>query len=293
MTSLRDHHSNTLVKLLYLGDSKAGKTTSLACLADAGYHLRILDFDNLLDVFASRVRDLYPDKLDNVEFRTIRDKYKANQFGTVIDGKPKAWVESLKMLDHWTYTEHDTGEVIDYGVPATWGDNCILVIDSLSRWCDAAFDFHEVTTPVTRSGERNYQVIYGNAQDNVEKALAMLTSASFATNVIVICHGMLQVQKDGAQKIFPQGVGQALSPKIPQYFPNFVRILHKGDKRVIQLESDSMIDLATTRPGVLNTPLPAEDGLATIFARLRDQPANPAAAEPAGKPKSVTLMRRA
>jgi hypothetical protein len=288
MTSLRDHHSNTLVKLLYLGDSKAGKTTSLACLVDAGYHLRILDFDNLLDVFTSKVRELCPDKLDNVEFRTLRDKVKGTDAGMIIDGKPKAWIDSLKMLNNWKYTD-ENGEIFDLGSPAEWGPDCILVIDSLSRWCDAALDFHYAMTPSGRGGQDG-RAVYGNAQDDVEKQLAGLTSPHFRTNVIVICHGVKMDLPDGTSKIFPQGVGQKLSPKIPQYFPNYVRITRKGDKRAIQLESDPIIDLATTKPSALTNTLPAENGLATIFARLRDQPTNET---PVSKPKSITLMRRA
>ena len=50
MPSLDQHQSNDFVKLLLIGDSKAGKTGSLISLVKAGYKLRILDLDNLLDV---------------------------------------------------------------------------------------------------------------------------------------------------------------------------------------------------------------------------------------------------
>src|ERR1700733_13188996 len=121
MPSLEHHHSNTFVKLLLLGDAKSGKTTSLASLVRAGYKLRILDFDNLLDVFAMKVRATCPDKLGNVEYRSIRDKFKGTSGGMILDGKPKAWVDSLKMLNNWSYTNETTGEIIDYGIPAQWG----------------------------------------------------------------------------------------------------------------------------------------------------------------------------
>ena len=179
-----------------------------------------------------------PDKLDNVEFVTVRDNYKAGASGSQIDGKPKAWISAIKLLDNWKYDDTDLGR------PADWGPDCILIVDSLSRLCDAAYDFHESIIPRGKSGDYDGRAVYGNAQDDVEKVLAMLTSRSFATNLIVIAHGTYMDLPDGTTKIFPQGVGQKLSPKIPQYFPSYIRYKNKGGKRTIQTTSDAMIDLA-------------------------------------------------
>lgn len=289
MPSLADHHSNTYVKLLLLGDAKSGKTTSLASLVKAGYKLRILDMDNLLDGLKSQILATCPDKIATVEYRALRDKYKPGPAGMMIDGRPKAWIDSIKMLNKWEYTDTDTGEITDLGSPSTWGPDCILVIDSLSRWCDAAYDFHEVMIPKGKSGEADGRAIYGNAQDDVEKQLAALTSPSYTCNVIVIAHGVYQALPDGTTKIFPQGVGQKLSPKIPQYFPNYIRYTKKAENRTIQLASDTMIDLANTKPGVLPKELSTDTGLAEFFAVLREPPAK-SEGTPA-RPKALTLRR--
>ena len=286
MTSLVNHQSNSYTKLLLLGDAKSGKTGSLVSLVKAGYRLRILDLDNLLDILKYKVLEECPDNLANVEFRSVRDKYKATPGGTMIDGKPKAWTDSIKLLNNWKYTD-ESGEEIDYGNPANWGPDTILVIDSLSRWCDAAYDFHEAMIPRGKSGDYDGRAVYGNAQDDVEKQLAMLMSDSIKTNVIVIAHGTYMDLPDGTKKIFPQGVGQKLSLKIPQYFPNYIRYKNKAGKRTIQVESDAMIDLANTRPNTLNKELPIETGLAEFFSALRDAPVKN------DKPKSVTLIRKA
>lgn len=288
MTSLSNHQSNSFTKLLLIGDAKSGKTGSLVSLVNAGYKLRILDFDNLLDILKYKVLEECADRLDQIEFRSLRDNYKATPGGMVVDGKPKAWVESLKMLTNWKYVD-PFGEEVDLGRPAEWGADTILVIDSLSRWCDAAYNFHESVIPVGKSGDYDGRAVYGNAQDDVEKQLASLTSSTFGTNVIVIAHGMYMDLPDGTKKIFPQGVGQKLSPKIPQYFPSYIRYKNQNNKRTIQLESDAMIDLANTRPSILSKPLSIETGLAEFFAALRDQAAKPAAT--AVKPKSITLKR--
>ncbi len=271
MPSLRDHQSNEFVKLLLVGDSKSGKTGSLVSLVKAGYKLRILDFDNLLDVLKFFILRDCPDKLDNVEFRTLRDKRKASDAGPIIDGVPNAFVRAMKMLDRWKYTDTD-GVEVDLGKPSEWGPECILVLDSLSRFCDAAYDFREPLTPRGKGGEFDGRAVYGDAQDAVESSLAMLTSKTFATNVIVIAHGQYMDLPDGTKKIFPQGVGQKLSPKIPQYFPSYVRYTNKGGVRTIQTTSDVMIDLANPRPFAVENTYKLETGLADFFAVLREPP---------------------
>lgn len=258
MPSLANHQSNDFTKVLLLGDAKSGKTGSLVSLVKAGYKLRILDLDNLLDILKYLILKECPENIGNVEFRTIRDKRKMGPTGPVIDGPPKAFIESIKMLDHWKY------EGTDLGKPGTWGPDCILVMDSLSRFCDSAYDFRE---PLTPHGDN--RATYGDAQDAVEATLATLTSDAFKTNVIVICHGTIIDLPDGTRKIFPQGVGKALSPKIPQYFPTYIRYKNLGGKRTIQTVSDPMIDLANANPTGVAKEYPVETGLADIFAALR------------------------
>lgn len=267
MPSLADHQSNDFTKVLLLGDAKSGKTGSLVSLVKAGYKLRILDLDNLLDILSFLVKKECPDKLGNVEFRTLRDKRKMGAAGPLIDGTPKAFVETIKMLDHWKYKDGETQ--VDLGKPSEWGPDCILVLDSLSRFCDAAYDFREPLTPRGKSGDFDPRATYGDAQDAVENTLALLTSETFRTNVIVICHGQYMELGDKTTKIFPQGVGKALSPKIPQYFPTYIRYKNLGGKRTIQTVSDPMIDLANANPTGVAKEYPVETGLADIFAALR------------------------
>jgi hypothetical protein len=275
LPSLSNHQSNDVTKVLLLGDAKSGKTTSLVSLVEAGYKLRILDFDNLLDPLKQAILDACPDKLSNVEYVTLRDKRKASATGSVIDGQPKAFITGVKMIDHWK--DGDT----DLGKPAEWDKDCILVIDSLSRLCDAAYDFRESIASRGKSGEVDGRAVYGDAQDAIESLLAHITTSTFRTNLIVICHGQSMELPDG-KKIFPQGVGQKLSPKIPQYFPVYIRVVNKAGKRSFQITSSSLIDLAYPKPSAIHDDLSTDDGLAKLFASLRASPA---------KPKSLTLRR--
>lgn len=284
MPTLSHHQSNNFVKLLLIGDAKSGKTASLISLVKAGYKLRILDMDNLLDILVFLIKEQCPDLIENVEARTLRDKRKMTAQGAIIQGAPKAFIDAIKMLEHWKYTDA-SGTEIDLGHPSEWGPDCILIIDSLSRLCDACYDWREPLTPKgAKSGEADARATYGDAQDAIENLLATITSSYFETNVIVIAHGQYMDLPDGTTKIFPQGVGQKLSPKIPQYFPSYVRYRNNGGKRTIQIKSDGMIDLANPNPKAMADTYPTETGLAEFFAVLRDPPAKAEA-----KPK---LMRR-
>jgi len=256
---------------LVIGDSKSGKTGALTSLVAAGYKLRILDYDNLLAPLKAYVNRECPDKINNVEFRPLRDKRKFGGPGeSIIDGKPLAFSTGVKMLDQWKYIDSE-GIEIDYGSPSEWGSDTILVIDSLSRFCDAAYDFRLPLAVVGRSGEIDLRAVYGDAQDAVENVLADLTNDYFKTNIIVIAHIVYQETPEGI-KGFPQGVGQKLSPKIPQYFPTVIRFFNKGGKRSIKTTSTPMIDLANPKPFDMLAEYPIETGMADIFAVLREPP---------------------
>src|SRR6202041_1243903 len=121
--------------------------------------------------------------------------------------------------------------------------------------------------------------------------LATLTSPTFQTHVLVICHGTYITQADGTTKIFPQGIGKALSPIIPQYFPNYIRMTKRAEKRTMQLTSDAIIDLATTRPDVFDKDLDPENGLAEFFAGLTKEPPAKSTTHPPARPETLILRK--
>lgn len=283
MPSLANHQSNDFTKLLIEGDSGTGKTGALASLVSAGYSLRILDFDNGLDVLKAFVEASNPVLLANVEFRTLRDKRKASAEGPVIAGTPKAYIEAIKLLDRWKYTDTD-GTEVDLGVPAEWGPDCILVIDSLTRLSDAAWDFREPLAPRGKDGKYDQRSIYKDAQNAIENNLALLTSESFRTNVIVISHIRYMENEDGTKKAYPTSVGTALGPIIPSYFNSVAQCITKGGKRTIQTIATSSIDLKNPKPFAMAASYPIETGLAQFFEVLRGPLAT-------AKPKSLTLKR--
>jgi hypothetical protein len=263
LPTLAEHQSNQFTKILIEGDSKSGKTGSLSSLVAAGYKLRILDYDNGLDVLKQFVLRDCAKLAGNVEFRTLRDRRKATPAGSIIDGKPTAFVDGLKLLDRWKY------DGVDLGVPSEWGPEAILVVDSLTFMSDAAYDFREPLVPRSRDGKFDNRAVYKDAQDAIENVLGLLTSDSFATNVIVISHIKYVENPDGTKKGYPNSVGSALSPLIPRYFNNIFRYKNAGGKRVIETVNSAMFDLANAKPFSMPKEVPIETGLADIFQVLR------------------------
>jgi len=255
MPSLSAHQSAKLTKLLFIGNSGSGKTGALVSLVEAGYRVYAFDFDNGLDSLAILAKQRCPDKLNNVQFKTLRDKYRGSATGPVIDGMPTAFIDAMKLLDKW-----EDGTKL-----ASAGEDAVVVIDSLTFLSEAAFNWATAMNPTAKDKRQ----IYGAAQDAIENCIALLTSDSFATNVIVISHVKFIEQPDGSQKGFPTSVGAALSPKIPAYFNHYAMCENIGSKRQLRIQSNGLIDLKSPVSFRMAPALPIETGLADFFKEVR------------------------
>jgi hypothetical protein len=244
MPALNELTASPVVKMLLIGDSGTGKTGSVASLIKAGYHVRLLDMDAGWESLASAIARDCPDRASSVQVESFRDKYKSSAAGPILDGPPKAFTSAISLLDKWG----------DLGSPAGWGPGCILVLDSLTFFSDAAFAWARSMNP----GAKDMRQIYGAAQDAIEHVLALLTGKGFNTNVIVTSHIKFIDLPDGTKRGYPTAVGQALSPTIPRYFNSVAQCQTlPGGKRTIQTVSTALIDLKN----------PAT-GLATFFETL-------------------------
>jgi len=260
MPSAADHKSSSFVKLLYIGDSGTGKTTSLTSLVKAGYHLRVLDFDNLLDPLVQMVRRSAPEKLGAIGYMTFRDKFRTTPNGPIIDGVPTAYIGSMKAIDLWE----------DGTVPSSWGSKHILVIDSLTTmsrsaywWAKGLLGAATFAEGVPIRGVRPEQ-FYHTAQQALMNTVAYVTAESFGANVIVIAH-VKYMERDGQTKGFPVAVGNAISPEIPSYFPSVALATKSGTRRLIRTRSTNMIDLKNPRSFDMADEFDMEDGLARFF----------------------------
>lgn len=261
MTSLSKHQSNEYTKLLVMGNPGTGKTGALTSLVAAGYKLRIIDLDNGLEVLKQFILNECPDKIDNVEYYTVRDSIKSSAAGPIIDGKPEAFIITTKLLDRWKYDD------VDLGDPSEWGPDCILVIDTLTFLSEAALNWR---MPLAGADKR---MAYYDAQKAILSVLGLINSDSFRTNVIVNSHIQFVDNDDGTRKGFPSSVGSAIAGKIGMYFNSVALCETKGGgTRTLKTTPTAMIDLKNPAPFAMAKEYPIATGLAQFFAVLRDPP---------------------
>jgi hypothetical protein len=274
--------------MIVLGDPGSGKTGGLCSLVKAGYWLGILDFDNGLDPLVQYIRHECPDKIGNVQYRTLRDKYKAGPDGPVIDGQAHAFSDSMKMLDRWKFKNPD-GTEEDYGHPAMWGPKKILVMDSLTMMSKSCFDWREQLV-AGKAGKYDQRAIYYDAQKIIEKSLANLTSESFETNVIVICHVQYIEDEDGVRRGYPKSVGSALSSWIGSYFNSMALCqTTPSGKRVVRTTPTPAITLKNPRPFEMMKEYDISTGFAEFFEVLRNQPKE-VPSEPRNRQSTTTVQ---
>jgi len=261
MPSLSTHQSQSTVKMLLIGDSGSGKSGALTSLVEAGYNLIILDFDNGLDILVNILREKpnADELLSRITYITLTDKLKSAGAKLIPDGPPKAFSSALKLFTEWKTDSEDLGKITE------WDENTIVVIDSLTFMCKAAFRYVEII-----NGYKDGRQIYGESQRLIENVLGLLYSSAIKCNVIVTSHITFIDAAGGITKGYPSSIGKALSPQIPRYFNTVLETKTKGigaaAKHVILTVPDGMIELKNSlAPGKLPAELPIESGLATFF----------------------------
>ena len=271
MPSLDAHDPTQYVKGLLLGDPKAGKTGSLTSLVDAGYKLRIYDFDNLLGVLVNFVRKTCPDKIGNAAVQTFTDKLKGSDTPLkvagksvttypLVDGHAKAFVTALKQFSYWKTPEEDLGD------PASWGAETVLVVDSLTTMALAAYRYAQSFNPAAAEP----QTYYFNAQQMVMNTISLLCSAQMQTNVLVLAHIDYDKNHMGITKGFPRSIGSAINSQIGAHFNTVLLAETSGSgARTIKTKSTGIIDLANPLSVPVPDSLPLESGLATFFAAAK------------------------
>ena len=269
MPTADQHPSSDFARLLLMGPSGTGKTGGLFSLLEAGYQVGVIDMDNGLDWLVNTLRVKRPDLLKNLSYQTFKDKRKMTSAGPQVVGIPKAYTNAIQAMEKWD----------DGTTPSEWGPNRILVLDSLTFFGSAAYDWKDMLNPKVKDKRQ----IYGEAQGAVADILAALTSPDFKTNVIVMTHVRWQKITDEqgnttVVKGMPSAIGEALGDKIGTYF-NTVGLCETdatGKNRRITFQANGLIDLKTAAIGLPPTPLPIETGLAAFFKAVKQQ--SPAAA---------------
>jgi hypothetical protein len=268
MPALKDHHSTQTTKLLFVGDSGAGKTGALASLAGAGYKIRILDLDNGVDVLHDLLtsKSYPPDAIANVEsVVTLTDKMK-NVNGKLMPAKATVWQRAVGMLEDWTDGD------LKFGPITSWDTNTVLVIDSLTFLGNAAVQY-VVALNGRLHEDRPHLADWGVAQGLIENLIRKLYDENVKCNVIVNCHQKLIEGPDQTMKWQIASPGKALAPIIPRYFNTVLLARSSGRgsniKREIFTSSQGTIECKNTAPSKVKPSYPLESGLAEYFAAVR------------------------
>ena len=258
MAKLSTHHAGKFVKLLLIGDSGTGKTGALTSLVKDGYKLRVIDMDNGLDSLRQWVAHDCKDKIDNVDFITLRDQMRVTSAGPMVTAK--AYIQALKYMSEWD----------DGSKPSEDGEKSVFVLDSLTTLGKACFEWAKSQQPSAKDPRQWYFA----AQQSLENVIAMLTSEAFATNVIVISHINYKEIQEGIHKGYPSAVGSAMGPTLPKYFNTMLQVEVQGSgkntKRLIRTIPSAVIDLKNPAPFKMEGAYDISDGMALIFKQLKE-----------------------
>lgn len=268
---------------MLVGYPGAGKTGSLACLLNAGYKIRFLDFDGNLEPLLLHADK---DKLDNLDVIHFEDKMRVGQAFHEPIGIPTAFSNALKMMDRWTYQEGD--KTVDLGASDEWGLDTIVVLDSLTAMGDAAMS--RVMKLMNKTKMNNTDRVWGLAMGEQHEFIKRLTRPSNRFHVLVLAHLKMIGPKDARQgdspvteqikreqasiietRLFPSALGWLLPQQIGGDFPTLLEItasVKAGNvKRVIRTVPRPELDVKL--PALLvDKELDIKDGLLTIFRAL-------------------------
>lgn len=267
MPTLDKIQESHVVKLLMTGDSGGGKTAALASLARAGYHLKIHDWDNGLDILLDP-KVLEPEYRKNVDAITLTDKFKGTSQGPTASA-PTAFKEGMRSLSSW-----------DGGI-SSWGSDTIYVCDSLTMMGDATLRYILYMNGRLNPMDKPYQSDWGEAMKKQEEFLQMLYSSDVKCHVIINCHVKSQGEKEKDEKGqdievnvkgYPMALGRQLPPKVGRYFNNIFYIessgTGSGTRRTIFTQTRPQIELKNSRPSIVKDRYGVENGLAEIFEAL-------------------------
>lgn len=283
--NLSEIMATPLFRGLITGYPGAGKTSSLAALANAGFKLRVLDFDGNPESLAQYTR---PEFYGNVDVQSFEDKLTLQGPIIGVAGMPTAFPNAWKAMDSWKYKRGD--KEIDLGSSKEWGPDTIVVLDGLTGLSTAAMAYARAA--MNKTILNTTRAVWGVAAANVESFISRLTSMQNRHHVIVISHlkiigpeGIADGDDDFTKslkeakadiiptRLFPSAVGRQLPQQVAGHFPVVIAAEAKtyGNKVRRVLLADAQPNQDTKLPiqeleklGAL----PIETGLLTIFDAL-------------------------
>lgn len=298
MANLATNAGENPVRMMIGGEPGTAKTGALVALVNAGFKLRILDFDSNLEPLKAYCK---PEMLANVDAITFVDKMRVGASFMEPIGIPTAFSDALRALDHWRYYT-DTNEFItlnptpgrevtDLGHSKDWGPDTIVVLDSMTAQGEAAF--RRAQKLMNKTPANTTQQVWNLAMSEQLNFIKKLTKSGAKHHVIVLAHLKIIAPKDTNRddsdltkelksrlvefvptKYFPRALGYELPQTMAGEFPTFIKTESKllpGNKikRIIRTQPDGLLDLKV--PGNVPSELSIETGLLEIFKVLSPQ----------------------
>ena len=286
------------VRMLITGFPGSGKTGALGCLANAGFKLRVLDYDGNPEPLFQYVR---PECLGNIDIVSLEDPIGlAGQF-VGVKGIPTAFVRGVQLLDRWRYQDPEGSEVdvkgvrwTDLGSSKDWGPDTVVVLDSLTAMGDASMARAVAMTNKTLMTVS--RPVWGMAMKEQHNFIKRLTSQMVRHHVVVLSHlkmiGPKEINQDDDQvtreikernvdliptRFHPSGLGRELPPVLPGEFPIAVtlEVKAKGNKvkRLFSYEPKEEMDLKLpVKDFAALGELGPETGLLAMFKALGAEP---------------------
>lgn len=277
------------VRMLLSGFPGSGKTGALAALANAGWKLRILDFDGNYEVLKNHVNHSA-----DVDICTFEDPIRMGSKAMGVDGVPTAFDNADRILDRWRYKDGDAW--VDLGASKQWREDTIVCLDGLSGLTQATWNKALVFTNASAGGDMRR--VYDFAANEQLAFIRRLTADSNGYHFICISHLKLIGPPEATKnddlhvkeakrfageaiptRLYPTAVGSKLSYNIAGEFPTHIRAIVEDitgtPKRMLQYMPTVEVDMKLpAKPDVLASlgKLTAADGLLKIFGALGHQP---------------------
>lgn len=272
------------VRMMIVGYPGTAKTGMIASLANAGYKIRMIDYDgNSQSLLAFTDKD----KLANIDIVYLEDRMRNGERFIETTGVPLAFRKGLDLMDEWKYKEPD-GTEINLGRSKDWGCDTVVVLDSITSMGLASFRRQQSLS--NKTPLNTTEQVWGLAMAQQEAFIEKLTSEANNFNVIVLSHLKIVGPKDLRKedddvtkelkqelhelipnRLFPSALGKALPPVIGGHFPILIEAANdfKGNSvnRIIRVVPRPELDLKIPSK-VSFDKASVTDGLAKIFAEL-------------------------
>lgn len=215
-------------KIILLGDSGTGKTTSLRTLLEAGLEVFI--------IFTEPGMEVLGDVLDKCHYKYIPpgqigwkglmdvanlvNKLSYEGIAKMSDANKSRYTEYMQILETCNNFVDQNG--VSYGDVMTWNTDRVLVIDSLSGLNDQASNLVVGGKPV--KGQQDWQV----AQNMLKKLTDMICTGCHCSFVLTSHIAREKDEITGGTRLFVNTLGKALAPDLPAYFSDVIQTIREG-----------------------------------------------------------------